>query len=114
MAGALAKTPHAFATLVGWVRIVRGAMRLCISVFLIAQDTESSTLTLANANAIPNGLEGIATSVSIAIVNPNSVVTVVTFSSVSSEIQQMFTSKQPASKDFYTYIYLKKPNFRAV
>ena len=64
MAGALAKTPHAFATLVGWVRIVRGAMRPCISVFLIAQDTESSTLTLANANAIPNGLEGIATSVS--------------------------------------------------
>ena len=63
-AGALAKMPHAFATLVGWVQIVRGAMKLCISVFLIAQDTESSTLTLANANAIPNGLEGIATSVS--------------------------------------------------
>lgn len=66
MAGALAKMPHAFATLVGWVRIVRGAMKLCISVFLIAQDTESSTLTLANANAIPNGLEGIATSLFVA------------------------------------------------
>ena len=60
----LAKTPHAFATSGGWVRIVKGAMKLCISVFLIARDTESSTLTLANANAIPNGLEGIATSVS--------------------------------------------------
>jgi len=64
--GEVAKMPHACATLVGWVRIVRGAMKLCISVFLIAQDTESSTLTLANANAIPNGLEGIATSLFVA------------------------------------------------
>ena len=56
--------PHAFVTSAGWVQIVKGAMKPCISVYLIAQDTESSTLTLANANAIPNGLEGIATSVS--------------------------------------------------
>ena len=65
MVVAVAKMPHAFVTLAGWVQIVKDAMKPCISVYLIAQDTESSTLTLANANAIPNGLEGIATSVSI-------------------------------------------------
>ena len=54
---ALAKMPLAFATLAGWARIVSGAMKPYISVSLIALDTESSTLTLANAIAIPNGRE---------------------------------------------------------
>ena len=70
MEKAFAKTPHAFVTLAGWVQIVSSAMKPFISVFLIALDTESSTSTLANVNAILNGLEETVTSVSILPFSP--------------------------------------------